>query len=65
MKASEAIGMLNSFAGGAPKRTSLASRMSGVKQVNTGTGAGAAASTGSAAVAAQIIAAGKLRRGEK
>lgn len=65
MKASEAIGMLTSFAAGAPKRTSLATRMAGVKQVNTGTGAGAAAPTGANAAAAMILAAGKKRRGEQ
>lgn len=65
MKASEAIGMLNSFAAGAPKRSSLATRMAGVKQVNTGTGAAAPAPTGANAAAAMILAAGKKRRGEQ
>lgn len=64
MSAKAATKMLSTFAaGGAPARTSLASRMSTVKQVNTGTGR-AAAPGGASAVAAQILAAGKKRRGE-
>lgn len=64
MTAKAAVKMLSTFAAGAaPARTSLASRMSTVKQVNTGTGR-AAAPGGASAVAAQILAAGKKRRGE-
>jgi hypothetical protein len=64
MSAKAAVKMLSTFAAGpAPARTSLASRMSTVKQVNTGTGR-AAAPGGAAAVAALILAAGKKRRGE-
>lgn len=67
MPSAEAIGMLETFAlGGAPQPSSLASRMAGVKPQNVGAGAAAAPAAGSdAAVTAQIIAAGKARRGEK
>ena len=67
MPSAEAIGMLETFAmGGAPQASSLASRMAGVKPQNVGAGAAAAPAAGSdAAVTAQIIAAGKIRRGEK
>ena len=63
----EAISMLETFAiGGAPQPSSLASRMANVKTPNVGAGAAAAPAAGSdAAVTAQIIAAGKIRRGEK
>lgn len=67
MPSAEAIGMLETFAmGGAPQPSSLASRMAGVRPQNVGAGAAAAPAAGSdAAVTAQIIAAGKIRRGEK
>ena len=67
MSSADAISMLETFAmGGAPQPSSLASRMAGVKQQNVGAGAAAAPAAGSdAAVTAQIIAAGKARRGEK
>lgn len=67
MPSAEAIGMLETFAmGGAPQPSSLASRMATVKTPNVGAGAAAAPAAGSdAAVTAQIIAAGKARRGEK
>lgn len=67
MPSAEAISMLETFAiGGAPQPSSLASRMANVKTPNVGAGAAAAPAAGSdAAVTAQIIAAGKIRRGEK
>ncbi|MGV8865553.1 MAG: hypothetical protein ACOH2S_01430 [Janthinobacterium svalbardensis] len=67
MPSAEAISMLETFAvGGTPQPSSLASRMAGVKPQNVGSGAAAAPAAGSdAAVTAQIIAAGKARRGEK
>jgi hypothetical protein len=69
MPAAEAIKMLNSFAGDPAAARSLSSRMARVQTKNPGAGAapGAASPAGNsaAAVAAQIIAAGKKRRGEK
>lgn len=66
MSSAEAVSMLETVAaGGAPQSNSLASRMAGVKTPNVGTGGGSAAAPGSSAdAAAQIIAAGKIRRGE-
>lgn len=67
MSSAEAVSMLETVAaGGAPKSSSLASRMLGVKTSNVGLDGGlAAAPKGSSAdAAAQIIAAGKIRRGE-
>lgn len=67
MSSADAIAMLETFAaGGAPQPSSLASRMASVKPQNVGAGAAAAPAAGSdAAIAAQIVAAGRARRGEK
>ena len=67
MPSAEAISMLETFAAaGAQQVFGLASRMASVKTPNIGAGAAAAPAAGSdAAIAAQIVAAGKARRGEK
>lgn len=66
MSSADAIAMLEvAAAGGAPRSGSLASRMAGVKSPNVGAGTAPVAAAGSdAAITAQIIAAGKHRRGE-
>lgn len=66
MSTAEAVSMLTTVAaGGAMQPRSLASRMAGVKTPNVGAGGVAAPAAGSSAdVAAKIIAAGKVRRGE-
>lgn len=70
MAAADAIKMLNSFAGGGPlAQRSLSSRMASVNIQNPGAvvapAAAAPSGNSAVAVAAQIIAAGKKRRGEK
>jgi len=68
MSASQAVGLLNSFAAGAaaptPKRQSLGSRMAGVAVPNVGASAPAAPGGAASAAANMILAAGRARRGE-